>query len=383
MRVIHTVTSITQEASGPSYTVARLCQSLIDIGHDVTLATLDWAPVAAVPAFVKRFPIGVGPKSLGRSPTMYKWLTQEASASAVQVIHNHGMWQMNTVYPGWAVKRRTAKLVASPHGSLSTWAMNHGSRSKALFWPLLQRPTLDRAACFHASSEAEYEDIRRLGFLQPTAIIHSGIDVPDLKAKAPTCQRKLLFLGRIHPVKGIDILLHAWHAVADCFADWELLIVGPDSGNRGNDGYLEEMKSLAITLGLNRVQFAGPLYGPAKLSAYQEADLFVLPSHSENFGVAVAEALAAGTPAIVSKGAPWQGLEVHGCGWWVNFGVAPLISALTAAMGESREQLAQRGVRGREWMVRDFSWRNVAGRMNQIYRWLIDGGDVPSWIRLN
>src|SRR5262249_53732234 len=157
-----------------------------------------------------------------------KWLTQQAAASAVHVIHNHGMWQMNTVYPGWAVKRRTTKLVASPHGSLSTWAMNHGSRSKALFLPLLQRPTFDRAGCFHATSEAEYGDIRRLGFLQPVAIIQAGIDIPELIPKAPTFQRKLLFLGRIHPVKGIDILLHAWHAVADSFPDWQLLIVGPD-----------------------------------------------------------------------------------------------------------------------------------------------------------
>src|ERR1700755_2345190 len=161
MRLFHTVTSIALEESGPSYSVTRVCQSLIDIGHDVTLATLDWAPVAAEPPFVKRFPIGVGPKSLGRSPSMHKWLTQQASASAIHVIHNHGMWQMNTIYPGWVAKRRTTKLVASPHGSLSTWAMNHGSRSKALFWPLLQRPTFDRASCFHATSDPDYVHSRR------------------------------------------------------------------------------------------------------------------------------------------------------------------------------------------------------------------------------
>ena len=118
-------------------------------------------------------------------------------------------------------------------------------------------------------------------------------------AKPQDRRRQLFFLGRIHPIKGINNLLRAWQVVEHRFPDWDLLIVGPD-----NAGYMDEMQALAAHLRLERVAFGGPLYGEEKLRAYQAASLFVLPTHSENFGMTVAEALAAGTPAIVTQGAP-------------------------------------------------------------------------------
>jgi len=141
------------------------------------------------------------------------------------------------------------------------------------------------------------------------------------------------------------------------------------------------MKALASKWKLKRVHFVGPLYGDAKLSAYRDAELFVLPSHSENFAVTVAEALAAGTPAIVTKGAPWSGLDTHRAGWWINVGVDSLVSALERAMAESPDELGQRGRVGREWMIQDFSWATIGIRMDQTYRWLIDGGKTPSWVK--
>lgn len=381
MRVIHVVPAISEVANGPTYTVLRLCESLIQAGDNLTLAAMDWSPLSSRPVFTKTFPMGAGPKRLGRSPEMSRWLMGETFAGMVNVIHSHGMWQMCTVYPGKAAKSGKTKLVISPRGSLSSWAMNHGSWFKGIFWPLLQRPALSQAACFHATAESEYEDIRRLGFKQPVAIIPNGIDVPEFAQKTHAGNRTLLFLGRLHPIKGIDILLDAWAAVMDHFSNWRLLIAGTDTGYGQQGGYLKEMKALAAKLKLKRVEFSGPLYGEAKLSAYREADLFVLPTHSENFGVTVAEALSAGTPAIVTKGAPWQGLEAHHAGWWINIGVDPLVATLEKAMAESFDELAQRGLNGREWMIRDFSWQTIGNRMDQTYRWLIDGGKTPSWVR--
>jgi glycosyltransferase involved in cell wall biosynthesis len=293
------------------------------------------------------------------------------------------MWQMNAVYPGWAARSGKTKLVVSPGGAFSTWAMNYGSRVKRIFWPLLQRPALVRASCFHATAEAEYEDIRRLGFQQPVAIVRHGIDVPVFEKRPPRDFRTLLFLGRFHPVKGIDVLLNAWAGVMDCFPDWQLLVVGTDMGYRKQGGYLEKMKALAAKLKLKRVNFADPLYGEAKLSAYREADLFVLPSHSESFGMTVAEALAAGTPAIVTKGAPWHGLETHRSGWWIDIGVDALVACLKEAMAQSPDELARRGINGREWMIREFLWQTVGSKMDQTYHWLIAGGEIPSWVRMD
>lgn len=383
MNVIHVVPAISEEASGPSYSVVRLCESLIEAGEELTLAALDWAPIPSKPVFLKVFPFGRGPRRLGRSPMMLAWLTHATADGKVDIVHNHGMWQMNAAYPGWVARGRKTKLVSSPRGTFSTWAMNHGSWTKKIVWPLIQRPALMTASCFHATSEAEYLDIRRLGFKQPVAIIPNGIDVPEIAEKKIGQVRTLLFLGRVDPKKGIDILLKAWATVMDRFPDWQLVIVGSDTGYGRRPGYLRQMRELAEGCKLKRIEFRDPVYGSEKLAVYQGADLFVLPTHSENFGMTVAEALAAGTPAIVTKGAPWQDLVTNEAGWWIECGVESLVACLTEAMAHSPEDLALKGANGRDWMLREFSWKLIGSRMDQTYRWLTAGGQVPSWVRVN
>src|SRR5262249_22156884 len=171
MRVIHFVPAISETANGPTYTVVRLCEALIKAGNNVTLGAMEWSPLPSKPVFAKTFAMGAGPKRLGSSPEMLQWLMGETKARMVDVVHSHGMWQMCTVYPGKAAKTGRTKLVISPRGALSRWAMNHGSPFKSIFWRLLQRPALSQAACFHATAESEFGDIRRLGFTQPVAII--------------------------------------------------------------------------------------------------------------------------------------------------------------------------------------------------------------------
>lgn len=384
MKVIHTVPAIAKESSGPSYSVVRLCESLIQDGQNVTLLALDWGTMDARPPFLKAFPLGLGPLRLGRSPLMKRWLDQQVMSKNVDVLHAHGMWQMNTVYPAWAGNKGDTTLIFSPRGMLSEWAMRSGSAMKRLFWPLLQRPALTSADCFHATAEPEYEDIRRMGFRQPVAVIPNGIDIPELSPKGGGNSRTLLFLGRIHPVKGLDMLLPAWRAVQDRFPDWRLMIAGSDDGYYGKSGYLNEMLALAKKLDLRRVAFVGELHGASKVQAYRDADLFVLPSYSENFGMTVAEALAAGTPAIVTRGAPWNELRQQNAGWWVEIGTDALVASLEDALARPHDTLVEMGLRGRGWMERDFSWHSVSRRMVDTYEWLAGSrGLVPAWVRSN
>jgi len=384
MRIIHVVPAIAEEASGPSYSVVRLCESLISQGQEVTLAALDWAPMPSPPDFLKTFPLGWGPRRLGPSPEMNRWLGEQARSKSVDILHNHGMWQMNSVYTGWAAKKGNINLVVSPRGAFSKWAMQHGSVMKRVFWPALQRPALEHATCFHATAVSEYEDIRRLGFRQPVAIIPNGIDIPDLPPKISGKSRTLLFLGRIHPVKGLDMLLPAWQAVQGRFPDWRLVIAGSDDGYHGKSGYLEELHWLSQKLDLERIEFAGSLYGNEKMRVYREADLYILPSYSENFGITVAEALAAGTSAIVSKGAPWGGLVTQQAGWWIDIGLDPLVACLEDALGRSPVDLGQMGQRGRRWMEAEFSWTHIGAQMADTYRWLLDKSlPIPAWLRVD
>lgn len=378
MRVIHVSPPITREAAGPSYSVPRLCESLIKNEVDLKLAVLDWADKSVHLPYQITFSPSFGPQRLGSSPKMRRWLKKEVTMGNVDIIHSHSLWMMHNVYPGNAVLDSNCRLVVSPRGTLSAYALGINAIQKKVFWYLLQARTLRLAACFHATAESEYQDIRRHGFKQPVCVLPNGIDVPQLEEKPSSDRRQLLFLGRIHHIKGIDILLHAWHAVESQFLDWDLHIAGPDNG-----GYLAEMKVLAAQLGLKRVVFCGPLFGDDKLRAYRTANLFVLPTHSENFGMTVAESLAAGTPAIVSKGAPWEGLDVQGAGWWIDIGIDPLISCLRIALEKSPEQLDTMGVLGRDWMLRDYSWEHIGSQLSKVYRWLIEGGQAPSCVRLD
>ena len=378
-RIVHIVPSISVEASGPSYVVKRLCESLILEGEAVTLGALVWEPMDSPPAFLRQFPLGWGPRRLGRSPALYRWLAGVAARGEAGLIHNHSLWMMPNVYPGWVAKQSGLPLVVSPHGALSPWAMASGFRRvKQVFWPLVQGPALGDTRCFHATAESEYQDIRRMGFTQPVALIPTGIDIPVLSPKQTGSQRTLLFLGRIHPVKGLDWLLPAWAAVQDRFPDWRLKIVGPDDG-----GYLKQMQTLASNLRLRRVEFTGPVFGEAKWRLYRDAELFVLPTHSENFGVSAAESLASGTPAIVTRGAPWQGLDSHGAGWWIDLGLDALVACLESALARPSGELEIMGQAGRAWMEAEYSWRQVGKRMAQTYQWVLQGGEPPAWLRTN
>jgi glycosyltransferase involved in cell wall biosynthesis len=262
---------------------------------------------------------------------------------------------------------------------LAPAALAFSPLKKRAFWALLQRPAIRGAACIHATSEQEYQELRRFGLRNPVAIIPNGIDLPELPAHRPVRpvpERIVLSLGRIHPKKGLVQLIHAWSRVEVRHPGWRLKIVGSPEGRHD-----DELRDLAMKLGLNRVSIEGPIYGEAKAAVYREADLFVLSTLNENFGLTVAEALATGTPVISTKGAPWSGLENEDCGWWIDHGVEPLAGVLAHAMALPRAALTAMGEKGREWMARDFSWDRIAQDMLDVYRWIACSAEPPLTVR--
>jgi glycosyltransferase involved in cell wall biosynthesis len=301
------------------------------------------------------------------------------AARTVDILHGHGLWLAPNVYPAWAARHGRAKLVMSPRGMLGEAALAFSRPKKRAFWTLFQARALRQAACLHATSEAEREDIRVAGLTNPVAVIPNGVDLPAPAATSdPGGPRTVLSLGRIHPKKGLDALVRAWALVEADNPDWRLRIVGP--AELGHD---RELMTLGASLGLRRVSVEGPAFGPDRLAAYQSADLFVLPTRNDNFAMTVAEALAAGVPAISTKGAPWAGLEREQCGWWIDHGPEPLGAALMGAFGLPRDTLRGMGARGRAWMARDFSWDHIATDMLAVYAWLAQGGERPETIQLD
>lgn len=375
MKIVHVVPQVAREAAGPSYSVPRLCQALAECGNDVELKCI--AASGPIPGVrlstypdwpvLKRFEVST---ALARS--------LRPAARSVDIIHNHSLWSMVNVAAGCVVPGHYAKLVTSPRGTLSSWALERSQRRKQLLWPL-QKRALTRADLLHATSDIEYGEIRALGLRAPVAVIPNGIDLPPPpSAKRGTATRTVLFLSRIHPKKGIDNLLHAWQGLETRHPGWRLVIAGT-----GEPQHIADVRALAKTLKVQRVEFPGPLYGDAKHAAYYDADLFVLPTHSENFGMVIAEALAHGCPAIVTRGAPWQGLETERCGWWIDDDADALQHTLDAAMTLPVDELERMGTRGRDWMARDFSWRSIGVAMDAAYQWLMTGGAPPTFVQRN
>jgi glycosyltransferase involved in cell wall biosynthesis len=284
---------------------------------------------------------------------------------------------MPNIYPERAARRAQKSLIISPRGMLGGAALRFSSMRKKVFWQGMQAAAVRGAKCLHATSEQEYDDIRKFGLSHPIAIIPNGIDIPAYNPlpKANDTRKSILYLGRLHPKKGIDQLIAAWARIEDRYPDWDLDIVGPLIGN-----YPNELQRLITQLEIKRARLVGALYGADKINAYQRCDLFVLPTLNENFGNTVAEALALGVPVITTKGAPWSGLEAHHCGWWIDHGVAPLAAALDQAMSLNSARLSEMGRAGHSWMENDFSWQSVASSMLSVYLWLLGKEALPPFV---
>lgn len=380
MRTLHVTTSLKAQASGSTYAVLALCRSLAASGVDVEVAACEGATPDGSPFSVRSHGFWNWPPRLGISPGLRRAVHDRSVQT--DIIHSHGVWNMSSPYADRAARRNGKAHIISLHGSLSPRAINAGSSwKKAAAWKVFQRRVLKNASCMHVTCDAECDDLRCLGLHIPATVIPIGVDIPEAQKTNAQCEpssRRLLFMSRITPIKGIATLLKAWVIVQRDFREWNLHITGVD--DRGHE---KAMKTLAAEIHAERVRFTGPVYGARKTNALFDADLFVLPTHSENFGVVVAEALAHGLPAIVTKGAPWEGLGQHACGWWIDIGVEPLVECLRDALAESSKALRERGRRGRAWVQRDFCWTEVARKMLKTYEWILGGGAPPEWVSWN
>ncbi len=376
MRAIVTVTSICNESAGPSYTVPSLCDGLSRNGLDVELHVLDRVPDVKRSYAIHTYSRSSFPTPrIGRSPAMFRSL--KAAVADSDIIHSNGIWAMPEVYPAIVKRGTKCKLVFSPRGGLSGTALRRSVLQKFVFGHFFgQYRALRETDMFHAASIKEMLEIRELGYDQPIALVPNGIDVPNIEhSPFKDGKRKLAFLGRIHETKAVDHLVAAWGNVAEKFPDWSLEIAGPDYGARS------KVEELVASRCIPRASFIGELHGMEKYRFLASADLYVLPSLTENFAITIAEALACGTPVIASRGCPWERLEEKGCGWWIDIGVDALTAQLERSLSVTPECLQTMGAIGRCWMSIEYSWDTVAKRMADAYRWLCDGGEKPACIK--
>jgi glycosyltransferase involved in cell wall biosynthesis len=391
LRVCQVVANINRDVGGPAVTVPRLSAALTKEGIACALVTLNYKQLGPQTEVTGYDLISVNGNYFTRlmrgcSPTLNRRIKEESRKA--NILHNHGLWMFPNLYARQAAISGRIPLVISPRGMLEEWSLGRSRIKKLMAWSLFEGSNFRLAALFHATSEMEARSLRKLRLHQPIAIIPNGIEIPDrearpdresLERKHPELARKrwVLFLARIHPKKGVSELLRAWHEIEDDFQEWHLILAGPDL-----DGYSNRMKREAANYQLSdRVTFTGMLDGSEREAALANSDLFVLPTHSENFGIAIAEALAFGLPVITTKGAPWEELTTHECGWWIDLGHAELVQCLKDALRLPKAELSSMGERGRTLMARTYSWKQVAEQMKQSYEWLLGRNDMPRCIQ--
>lgn len=380
MRQIHIVQSIASDFGGLGLAALRYSQALALAGADVSLYVVDRRSqeLEIDDAAGKIFIDGGGGVGLfAQTLNLKKYL----DAQNFDVIHIHGTWTPILAVASYIALLKGIPFVVSPHGCLEPWALQHRGLKKKLALSLYQKRIFLKAGMMVATAEQELESIRRLGIKTPVAVVPNGVDIPSVAGKfrnfAKNGHRKILFLSRIHPKKGLRDLVAAWAKVRK--PGWRVIIAGPDE-----EGHLDEIRLQIDSLGLgDDFEFPGLVIGDRKEALFADADLFVLPTYSENFGIAVAEALARAVPVITTTGAPWRDIEDWNCGWWVQPGVDGVACALAAAMKTSHEELDQMGQRGISLVKEKYSWNKIGGLALQCYMWMFDKNrPIPNFINV-
>lgn len=372
MKLRHIVPSLEQQHGGPSVSVRALSTALAEAGHQVELMFTEPRhahPLTRVPApnlelrgFRRGWPQRICPSTS---------LRDAAGSGHADIIHHHGLWLRTLHYAVRAKHLTGAKLVLSPRGMTEPWAWHHHRLRKVVAHCLIHPGALAAVDGWHATSEQEAASLRRLGFRQPIVVSPNGVTVPSEAERASAARfwrealpalegrRVALFYSRFHAKKRVRELIELWaRRPADA---WILAIVGiPDPIT------VSELDGLVRSKGLaDRVVISD---GTAKPAPYAVAELLLLPSHSENFGLVVAEAMAAGVAVVVTDTTPWQEMSLRKVGWCVAW--EAFAESVAQATALSRESLAARGIEARAWMQSAFAWSTAAARLLDFYRGL-------------
>jgi glycosyltransferase involved in cell wall biosynthesis len=360
---------------GPPASILGLCQGLQRAGVEVEVITTtangqtplepspsgggrhDGVPVRYVrTAFPRRF-FGANV----RAPLA-------AALERADVCHIHGVWNV----PEWWASRlaRAARVpyVISPRGMLQPEACQRGRWRKAAAYALLEHRNLTAAGLLHATSEQEAVALRALDLGVPIATIPNGVQVPDTRGASgyrarlgiPDGAFVILFLGRMHRIKRLDLLADAFAIVRQTQPSAHLILAGPDEHNL-IPGILRRLSDHAAF-----VHAIGAVYGDDKWALLKDADVMVLCSDSESFGLSVVESLASGVPAVVTRTCPWSELETEGCGCWVEQ-TAPAIAAAVVALAADPDRRARMGARASAFARERYSWDAIAPRMARLY----------------
>jgi glycosyltransferase involved in cell wall biosynthesis len=384
-RWLQVVSHLDPRYGGLSAAVPELSAAISKTGRDVS--------IAAFCAPEEQFrPLNLAPEALSYWPSSRKaWLDKrlrtvfEQRVRSADGLHLHGLWEQSTALSARLARRLGKPYVLSAHGMLEPWALAQKRLKKLLYAQLLERANVAGAGCLHALTLAEAAQYRAFGAHGPIAIIPNGVTIPQhvtanpLLERFPTLtgRRIVLYLGRLHQKKGLDLLLQAWAEIADSWPDAHLVLAGPDA-----DGTRVQLETEITRMGLDQsVLFTGMLGAALKWSALAAAVGFVLPSHSEGLSVSVLEAMGMGVPVIVTEGCNMPEVAEHEAGWVVAASRHSLLTALQALLANNVAANQALGERGEALIRTRYAWPVIARQMADVYAWL-EGSQRPQEVQI-
>jgi glycosyltransferase involved in cell wall biosynthesis len=316
-------------------------------------------------------------------------LLRQLSSLTPDLVHTHGIWTYLSIATNrWAKSDDAVTLrpyVISTHGMLDPWALRNSRWKKIVAGFAFERRHLENAACIHAITQAEVTGIRSFGLKNPICIIPNGVELPTGNAAHRTPpwaantvsgRKVLLYLGRLHPKKGLSVLLRGWKTASRREKEWVLMIAGWDQC-----GHRQELEQLVRELEItDSVKFAGPFFGDARDAAYQNANAFVLPSLSEGQPLVVLEAWSYACPVLMTPECNLpEGFE-KGAAISMSSTVEGAAAALGKLFGSEESTLQDMGHRGHDLVIRNFSWPQIASQMFNVYKWLLGCSAPPNCV---
>ena len=369
MNIVALTDSLGESAGGLSHATLNLATSVAAFRYEDHLSILcheDQEEIDRNVPLLDNFKIVKQPCWRNAIYPVSMGLAAQLDALQPDLVHVRGLWRQGSlVARHWKKRYPDRKLIVQSAGMLEPWARKRKSWLKRLYFSYAESRLFDCCDAVHATSAAEAKNLNKLGIPKDKIfIIEEGIFIPSesrlhrLQLSGP---RKLLFLSRIHPKKGIELLLEALALLRP--TQWICQIVG-----MGEAAYIAALKSRIKLLNLDSVvEFVGPLYGAQKERAFQEASAFILPTYSENFGIAVAEAMSWGLPVITTTETPWSVLENPAMGWCVKPELNPISYALYQLFAKSPQELVAMGNICRKYVSKRFSWESIGMKMSQQY----------------
>ena len=282
------------------------------------------------------------------------------------LVHVNCCWMPACAFVQQMAQKRNIKVVLTPHGMLEPWIIKRHYWTRKLPALLLyQKAAIQNADCLQATAESEKENLLKLGYNSNIKIVKLGIDAESITVKTSWKKSKqLLFLSRVHVKKGINYLIDAVDVLQKELKGYKILVAG-----EGDADYITTLKQQIAGNGLQEIiQLIGGVYGDTKWKLFQTSDFFVLPTNSENFGLAIAESLASGTPVITTVGTPWNDLNTSNAGAWIEIGTQPLVETLKRFLSLSDEELEVMGKNGRKLIETKYSAMVMAEEMMEIYQ---------------